>query len=41
MADAIRFDIKHRQMYIHDHATWVEEVVKAYCQAHGFNDDNH
>jgi hypothetical protein len=28
-------------MYIHDHATWVEEVVKAYCQAHGFNDDNH
>lgn len=41
VVDAIHFNIKHRQMYIHDHATEAEEVVEAYRQVHGFNDDSH
>jgi hypothetical protein len=28
-------------MFTHHHVTQMEEVVEAYYQAHGFNDDNH
>jgi hypothetical protein len=41
VANVVHFNIKHYQMYIHQHATHVEEVVKAYRQVHGFNDGDH
>jgi hypothetical protein len=41
VADVISFTIKHHQMYTHHHVIHVDEVAKAYCQAHGFNDDGH
>jgi hypothetical protein len=36
VGDEVHFDIKNCQMYIH-----AKEVVEAYHQAHGFNDDGH
>jgi hypothetical protein len=41
VVDVVHFNIQHRQTYIHDHATHVEEVVEVYCQVHGFNDDDY
>lgn len=41
MADVVHLIIEHYQMYTHHHATLVEEVVEAYCQVYGFNDDGH
>jgi hypothetical protein len=39
--NAVHFDIKHHQTYIHDHATHAKEIIEGYRQAHGFNDDDH
>jgi hypothetical protein len=41
VANVVRLVIKHHQMFTHHHVTQMEEVVEAYYQAHGFNDDNH
>ncbi len=41
MAFVVRLTVKHHQMFTHHHAGRVEEVAKAYRQAHGFNDDGH
>jgi hypothetical protein len=38
---AVHFTIEHCQMFTHHHAIWAKEVVEAYRQDHGFNDENH
>ncbi len=41
VANVIHLVIKDHQMFTHHHVAQMEEVAEVYCQAHGFNDDNH